>query len=181
IGPLEPEETRGYVLHRLKCAGATDKPRFQEDAFVAIHRASGGIPRRINAICDRLLLLGFLSEIEVFSQVEVDEVAAEVNDKPLNNITGVDNERLLAPAAIDESFDDADLAQLSVDEKTASEVAQAISGLQVRKNDERLIRLERSLLRLERGHSIMLNLLQRLVNAARVRSSDSDVPPPQDK
>ena len=33
IGPLDLEETRGYVLHRLKCAGATDKPRFQEDAL----------------------------------------------------------------------------------------------------------------------------------------------------
>ena len=50
IGPLDQEETKGYIEHRLKCAGASGKPSFDPAAFEGIFKASGGIPRRINAI-----------------------------------------------------------------------------------------------------------------------------------
>ena len=60
IGPLDLEETQSYIEHRLKCAGANGKPDFEPAAFAAIYEASHGIPRRINSICDRLLLLGFM-------------------------------------------------------------------------------------------------------------------------
>jgi general secretion pathway protein A len=169
IGPLDVDETRGYVLHRLKCAGATDKPRFQEDAFPVIHRASGGIPRRINALCDRLLLLGFLSELTLFTPKEVEEVAAELNDKPF----GLGEAGLMAPAAIDDSIAQVldasldELGALSLDEGTAESLRRTISDAKMRRDEELLIRIERSLLRIERGQSLILNLLQRLVNAAR--------------
>jgi general secretion pathway protein A len=48
LGPLDLEDTRGYIEHRLKCAGSSGKPEFEEAAFAAIFDASGGIPRRIN-------------------------------------------------------------------------------------------------------------------------------------
>jgi hypothetical protein len=60
IGPLDEDETQRYMEHRLKCAGSTGQPTFDHDAFPAIHKASQGIPRRINRLCDRLLLLGFM-------------------------------------------------------------------------------------------------------------------------
>jgi general secretion pathway protein A len=56
IGPLDREETQHYIEHRLKCAGSTGKPTFEPGAFEAVFKASGGIPRRINSVCDRLLL-----------------------------------------------------------------------------------------------------------------------------
>ena len=186
IGPLDVEETRGYVLHRLKCAGASDKPRFQEDAFPVIHRASGGIPRRINALCDRLLLLGFLGELTLFSPKEVEEVAAELNDKPF----GISEAGLMAPAAIDGSMDDSfdelstlgldidldQLKRLSLDEGTAAELQQMLSSARMRRDEELLIRIERSLLRIERGQSLVLNLLQRLVHAARPQETTAKAP-----
>ncbi len=48
IGPLDREETRGYIEHRLKCAGARGRPTFEAEACDVIFSASGGIPRRIN-------------------------------------------------------------------------------------------------------------------------------------
>ena len=175
IGPLDVEETRGYVLHRLKCAGATDKPRFQEDTFPVIHRASAGIPRRINALCDRLLLLGFLGELTIFTPQEVEQVAAELNDRPF----GLADAGLMAPAAIDGSMTETELDQLAldidisalqpfeIDEKTAAELRHTLADARMRREEELLIRIERSLLRIERGQSLTLNLLQRLVNTAR--------------
>ena len=79
-----------------------------------IHRASGGIPRRINALCDRLLLLGFLGELTLFSPKEVEEVAAELNDKPF----GISEVGLMAPTAIDGSMAgsmEAELDKLALD------------------------------------------------------------------
>ena len=78
IGPLTAEETRRYIEHRLAHVGAKDGPRFLPDAFPAIHAASAGIPRRINLVCDRLLLSGFITERRVFSLDSVREVAGEI-------------------------------------------------------------------------------------------------------
>ena len=67
LGPLSGQETRDYVMHRLKVAGRK-APLFSKDAFPLIHEKSGGIPRRINNICDVALLTGFgrkLKEVDV--------------------------------------------------------------------------------------------------------------------
>lgn len=55
---LKLDETKAYILHRLRVAGV-DRPIFEEDAFQAIHESTGGIPRRINQVCDLALLAGF--------------------------------------------------------------------------------------------------------------------------
>lgn len=78
IGPLDAKETRGYIEHRLKCAGASDKPVLADEVFEAVFAASGGVPRRINLICDRLLLSGFLADRVEFSAEDVNEVVAEI-------------------------------------------------------------------------------------------------------
>jgi type II secretory pathway predicted ATPase ExeA len=56
--PLALEETRAYVEHRLRRVGWRREPQIQADAYVLIHRFSGGVPRRINQVCSRLLLHG---------------------------------------------------------------------------------------------------------------------------
>src|SRR5579875_3526066 len=62
LGPLSQEDTRNYIRHRLNTAGWTGNPSFSDAAFAAIHRHSGGIPRKINTLCSRLLLFGYLEE-----------------------------------------------------------------------------------------------------------------------
>jgi general secretion pathway protein A len=74
IGPLDADETKGYIEHRLKCAGSTGKPSFEAAAFESLFKASGGIPRRINAVCDRLLLAGFLAGRAHLTVADVEEV-----------------------------------------------------------------------------------------------------------
>lgn len=55
---LKPEETKGYVLHRLKVAGS-EGSLFEENTFQMIHESTGGLPRRINQICDLALLTAY--------------------------------------------------------------------------------------------------------------------------
>jgi general secretion pathway protein A len=78
LGPLDPGETEAYIVHRLKVAGWQGDPSFTPDAFAAIHQYSGGIPRSINILCDRLMLLGSLDKKHAFSAAEVSLVTDEM-------------------------------------------------------------------------------------------------------
>jgi general secretion pathway protein A len=79
LGPLQAPETRGYVEHRLRRVGWDGaNPAFDDGAFATIHEASGGIPRRINGLCGRLLLSGYLSERRSFTAEDVKAVADEI-------------------------------------------------------------------------------------------------------
>lgn len=81
LGPLDESETRGYIEHRLRTVGWQGSPSVDDAAFTALHRFTGGIPRRINTTCDRLLLLGYLEEKTHFGEAEVEEVIADLKNE----------------------------------------------------------------------------------------------------
>lgn len=59
---MEPSEIERYMVHRLECVGWTGNPQFDQRVFAELHTASGGIPRRVNQIANRLLLLGAIEQ-----------------------------------------------------------------------------------------------------------------------
>jgi general secretion pathway protein A len=79
LGPLSEAETRGYILHRLRTVGWRDDPAWEEAAFAAVHLHTGGIPRRINTLCSRVLLFGALEERHAITGAMVDDTAEELN------------------------------------------------------------------------------------------------------
>ena len=81
LGPLDADETRGYIEHRLRTVGWQGTPSFDSEAFAVLHRFTGGIPRRLNTTCDRLLLFGFLEEKTHFGEAEVNEVIADLKNE----------------------------------------------------------------------------------------------------
>lgn len=63
LQPLSRNEIAGYIAHRLEAAmheGATPNVQFNEAAIQTIHRATQGVPRLINVVCDNCMLLGFV-------------------------------------------------------------------------------------------------------------------------
>jgi general secretion pathway protein A len=62
LQPMDFQETAQYIKHRLRVAGGRGGPLFSKWALKRIHRYSGGLPRLINAACDRALLVGFTQE-----------------------------------------------------------------------------------------------------------------------
>ncbi len=58
LGAMAPADSIGYISHRLRLAGG-DGSLFTREAISLIHELSGGIPRRINRLCDLCLLIGF--------------------------------------------------------------------------------------------------------------------------
>ncbi|MBI3710356.1 MAG: AAA family ATPase [Proteobacteria bacterium] len=98
LGPLTAEETRQYVEHRLRTVGWADDPRFSVDSFGAIFKYTGGVPRRINTLCSRLLLYGFLDESHVIDGAIVDKVAQELAQE-VQQVAAVDGNGVAATAA----------------------------------------------------------------------------------
>jgi len=62
LDAMEEGELQPYVEHRMGRVGWSGNPAFDEDVFPALHAATGGIPRRVNQIANRLLLLGAVEQ-----------------------------------------------------------------------------------------------------------------------
>jgi general secretion pathway protein A len=77
LKPLSREETKGYVRHRLRVAGATEDI-FTPAALAELHRLSQGIPRVINVACDRALLGAYTQEVKKINAGLVRRAAGEV-------------------------------------------------------------------------------------------------------
>ncbi len=60
LAPIQKSEVEAYIHHRLQVAGSNGRPSFTAAAFRSIHRHSRGIPRLINAVCDKALLCGYV-------------------------------------------------------------------------------------------------------------------------
>ena len=81
LGPLDVTETQAYIEHRLRHVGWKDDPKFEPECFALIHGLTGGIPRRINSLCNRLLLAGFLAEKHELRGSDVEAIARELEDE----------------------------------------------------------------------------------------------------
>ncbi len=86
LGPLSEEETRDYVLHRLRTVGWSGNPYFDDAAFGAVFRHTEGVPRRINTLCSRVLLYGALEATSLITGKIVDDTAADL-DRDLGTVT----------------------------------------------------------------------------------------------
>jgi putative secretion ATPase (PEP-CTERM system associated) len=98
LGPMEQDETRAYIEHRLKQVGWDNDPKFDKAALEAVHVITGGIPRKINLLCDRLLLSGFLAEKHEFHADDVEAVMSEIRDELGDQSSGVASTAALGDA-----------------------------------------------------------------------------------
>jgi len=78
LRPLAHIDVQGYVEHRLVVAGGRGNLRFTHSAFKEIYRYSQGNPRRINAVCDRALLIAYAREKHTISKRMVGNAIEEI-------------------------------------------------------------------------------------------------------
>jgi hypothetical protein len=164
VGPMDEEDTRAYVEHRMRLVGWKDDPKFDPDVFEAIYAFSGGIPRRINTMCDRLLLSGFLSGKHSFSGADASAVVAEIREEVHSAPASSASPQPASGSGTGSNGADRygnlpSIADLKLDPETAAKAANFISGLRAGQVEERLARLERSM-------SVMLGLMHQIVDAA---------------
>lgn len=82
LHPLSPSDMAHYIHHRLSLAGGNGRPSFTKWALRSIHRASGGIPRIVNNLCDKAMLSAFIRESD-----EVNYWDARRAIKDMENLT----------------------------------------------------------------------------------------------
>ena len=169
LGPMNADETRGYIEHRLRCAGATDKPTFDPEVFAVIYEHTGGIPRRINALCDRLMLHGFLSEVVHFTLPVLNELLDEMREELTSPVR--------APVSAGNVLASLDLStkgemdlDFDLDTDAFKDLEEQLSQLTSGQLSSHLLRIERSVLRQERLSIEILSVLQKIVGAAKGQS-----------
>ena len=95
IAALSMEETRAYILYRLKRSGGSGDI-FTADALDRVYNLSRGIPRSINLVCDSALIYGFSEEVRVIDSAVITRAANQLDLMGLMNVQGCE-----APAAPD--------------------------------------------------------------------------------
>lgn len=162
LGPLDAAETRGYIEHRLHHVGWQQDPVFDADAFRLIFAWSGGVPRRINTLCDRLLLAAYIGEKHAVREGDVQEVVGELReefapparDKAAGGANGSDGGLpIAAPSGID-------ARRLQVPGRVADQAAGLAANFDVQRIEARLVRLEQTM-------SATLDVLNQLLQAVR--------------
>jgi|HubBroStandDraft_1064217.scaffolds.fasta_scaffold00531_5 type II secretory pathway predicted ATPase ExeA len=84
LSPFNADETREYIEHRLRVAGATsDKPIFSKQAYAMIAKQSGGIPRDINNLCFNAMSLACALKR---TEVDASMVQETINDLDLTTL-----------------------------------------------------------------------------------------------
>jgi putative secretion ATPase (PEP-CTERM system associated) len=78
---MERSEIEPYILHRLTKVGWTGHPQFDQRVFAELYEASGGVPRRVNQIANRLLLLGAVEERDRIDAVMLQAVLDEMKQE----------------------------------------------------------------------------------------------------
>ena len=159
IGPMDLEETQGYIEHRMKCAGWVDRPKFSVGAFDSIFDASGGIPRRINSICDRLLLLGFLENKDNFEEIDVKNVACEI----LEESGHISTTNILEKNLQDDLVNSNTSRELISSSKSNSLSVERVNKMEDIQINSQINRLEESMLRLEKNNYEILDILKNLL------------------
>ncbi|HVR52512.1 MAG TPA: ATPase, partial [Pseudorhodoferax sp.] len=128
--------------------------------------ASAGIPRRINNLCDRLLLLGFLAEKHSFTVDDANAVIHEIHEESGGPaLQGA----AAAPRTGTERFDPGLYTEhsLAFDPAVVEGLAGQATHLEDEQYGDRLQRLERSMLRLERINLELLSMLKKLLGAVK--------------
>lgn len=160
LGPLDSQETRGYIEHRLGHVGWNNDPAFEPGAYTAIYGYTGGIPRKINTLCDRLLLGAYLSERHTIGEADVREVIEELKEEfaaagaRAAHTAGAPHH----PQGL--AFDQLALERLQVAPELADQVAGMAAGFDMQRIEARLAGLEHSV-------SATLNVLNQLLQAVR--------------
>ena len=82
LEPMEADEVEPYVIHRLTRAGWTGRPQITADGFAALNAETGGVPRKLNTLMNRVMLMGAVEQVDVLDGDLVKAVVLDMAGKP---------------------------------------------------------------------------------------------------
>jgi putative secretion ATPase (PEP-CTERM system associated) len=149
---LDEADVGPYIAHRLQRAGGSaDKPEFSAAACTALHAATQGIPRRLNMLCDRLLITAYLDELDTVGEAEVETALRELRAEF---------------AHVDDTGDPAETGSAGASLPT-SQASAVWAEQQVLEIENRITSLEQSNTEIRKGMSVLVREIRRLVESRR--------------
>lgn len=82
LEPMEANEVEPYIIHRLTRAGWNGRPQVTADAFTALYTETGGVPRKLNTLMNRVMLMGAVEQVDLLDGGLVEAVIADMAGKP---------------------------------------------------------------------------------------------------
>ncbi|VAV92122.1 FIG022606: AAA ATPase [hydrothermal vent metagenome] len=79
LEPMGADEIEPYITHRLSRSGWSGRPKITSDVFGLLYAETGGVPRKINTLMSRVLLMGAVEHAELIDQSLVGRVLADLN------------------------------------------------------------------------------------------------------
>lgn len=79
LEPMSADEIEPYITHRLSKSGWSGRPKITSDVFRLLYAETGGVPRKINSLMSRVLLMGAIEHAELIDQSLVGRVLADLN------------------------------------------------------------------------------------------------------
>ena len=79
---MEANEVKPYVEHRLTCAGWTWRPQLTAEAYDVLNAETEGVPRKLNTVMNRVLLMGAVEQVDMIDGELVEAVIADMAGKP---------------------------------------------------------------------------------------------------
>jgi general secretion pathway protein A len=82
LDPMEANEVEPYIIHRLSRAGWNGRPHISGEAFAALYAQTQGVPRKLNTLMNRVLLMGAVEQVDEIDAGLVAAVIADMAGKP---------------------------------------------------------------------------------------------------
>lgn len=86
VEPMSLPHTGAYIRHRLDVVGAPNPDMFTQEALERVHQSSRGVPRLVNIVCERALLVAYVEETQTLKAEHIDQAVADLNLKPIGEI-----------------------------------------------------------------------------------------------
>ena len=82
LDPMDPAEVEPYIVHRLARAGWNGRPQITADAYTALYAETGGVPRKLNTLMNRVMLMGAVEQVDLLDGELVKAVVADMAGQP---------------------------------------------------------------------------------------------------
>lgn len=82
LDPMDETEVEHYVKHRLSRAGWQGNPGFAPDVFPMLFTETGGVPRKLNTLMNRVMLMGAVELLSFIDSSTVSAVVADMTGQP---------------------------------------------------------------------------------------------------
>ncbi|APG62454.1 hypothetical protein LPB140_06235 [Sphingorhabdus lutea] len=128
LDPMDSDEVRPYIEYRLSQAGWAGNPSFEQDSFAAIYDETNGVPRKINALMQRVLLMGAVEELHVIDANLVRAVVADMAgqpfeyEAPMSAKASADELAAMHQSSMQNEHHDIEMAQMAEAEEAEAEI-----------------------------------------------------------